>query len=496
MTDKDINNLVEEQVVFFRRSGSFHRSFSFNKIKALSVDEKKTTGCREDHEHDVPIPIPSDGKRKRNVFDVINALKEQQMVVEGESGVKNILVRVDFNVPTDTDGNITDDSRIRGALPTIQAIKRAKLNAILVSHMGRPKLVQKGSDDEETKSQKKKLSLRPVAQRLAKLLKTDVAFCPDCIGTLAEEAVANMPKEGGGILILENLRFYKEEEKNELKFARALSLLSDGYVNDAFGTSHRAHASVSGVPNLKAKELCGIGCLVASEVTFLDFEHLESTASLTAIIGGSKVSTKLPVIEGLLSKVDTLILGGGLAFTFIKSMGVPIGNSLVEESMIETAAELLKKAESQGKKIVLPIDAVCSQSFPKGPMHIEDTHTFDLTPGSSGIENGFMGLDVGPKSVKLFDKSLVGTTKLVFNGPMGVFEIEPFDEGTKGLVDSLERITSDGTITVVGGGDSVAALEQFGKSDVVTYISTGGGATLELLSGLVLPGVAAISDFE
>jgi phosphoglycerate kinase len=291
------------------------------------------------------------------------------------------------------------------------------------------------------------------------------------------------------------LRFYKQEEKNDAEFAKSLAGYADAYINDAFGTCHRAHASVSGVPAQLAPELCGIGCLVASELAFLDFTSVSDTDKVAAIIGGSKVSTKLPVIKGLLNAVNTLVLGGGLAFTFLKAQGISIGSSLVEESMIDTARELLEAAERTGKTLVLPVDAVCSREFPKSAMDKKDTQTFDLTVGA-GIPDGWMGLDIGHKSVQLFEDALNNSTKLVLNGPMGVFEVQPFDEGTRGLVKTLEALTKHGTITVVGGGDSVAALEAFGKVDSVSYVSTGGGATLELLAGDKLPGVEAIADFE
>eukprot|EP00934_Nitzschia_sp_Nitz4_P004330 Nitzschia sp. Nitz4//scaffold119_size111653//39940//41366//NITZ4_004187-RA/size111653-augustus-gene-0.222-mRNA-1//-1//CDS//3329533827//4320//frame0 len=420
---------------------------------------------------------------KRSVTDILAALPA------GEA--KNILVRVDFNVPMNAEFEITDDSRIRGALPTIKAILEAKHNAILCSHMGRPKLVQKGEDADG--AQRKSLSLAHVQKRLSELVGVDAAFVDDCIGDKVKEAVAALPKEGGAILLLENLRFYKEEEKGEASFVESLASIADAYVNDAFGTSHRAHASVSGVPGLLPAEKCGVGLLVAKEVAFLDFTSLAETEVVAAIIGGSKVSTKLPVIKGLINQVHILVLGGGLAYTFAKAQGIPIGTSLCEDDMVDTAKELLKEAEEKGKKIFLPVDAVCSQTFPKGEMAKEDTKTFDVVPGA-GLEDGWMGLDVGPKTSAIFDEALSKATKIVFNGPMGVFEVKPFDEGTKALVDTLEACTKKGAVTVVGGGDSVAALEQFGKTDVVTYVSTGGGATLELLAGDVLPGVAAIQD--
>lgn len=422
--------------------------------------------------------------RKRNVVDIIDSL---------DGPGKNILVRVDFNVPMTADFEITDDSRIRGALPTISAILKAKHNAILMSHMGRPKAVQKGEDADG--SQRKQLSLVHVQKRLSELAGTEVIFVDDCIGDKVKEAVSKLPKEGGAILLLENLRFYKEEEKNGEDFAKSLAELGDAYVNDAFGTCHRAHASVSGIPALLPKEKCGVGCLVAKEIAFLDFTNLGEKDVVAAIIGGSKVSTKLPVIKGLLNQVNTLVMGGGLAFTFAKAQGVGIGSSLCEDDMVDTAKELLEEAKAKGKKIVLPVDAVCSKEFPKGEMKKEDTKTFDMVPGG-GVEDGWMGLDVGPKTAAVYKEGLADATKIVFNGPAGVFEVKPFDEGTRALVDIIAERTTQGCITVVGGGDSVAAMEAFGKTDSVSYISTGGGATLELLAGDVLPGVAAIADFE
>lgn len=424
--------------------------------------------------------------RKRNVNDVIEALGK-------DSGSKNILVRVDFNVPMDPNGKITDDSRIRGAMPTIEIILKSGNNAILMSHMGRPKKVQKGEDDG---TQRAALSLKHVIPRLKELSGvTDVRFVDDCIGEKVKAAVADLPNNGGSILVLENLRFRKDEETNLESFAQELASIADAYVNDAFGTAHRAHASVSGVPALLPKDKCGVGCLIASEIAYLDFSQLGEGEKVAAIIGGSKVSTKLPVITGLVNQVHILVLGGGLAYTFAKAKGITIGNSLCEDDMVETAKQILADAEKNGVKLLLPVDAVSSKSFPSGPTSLNDTKSFDLVAGG-GIEDGWMGLDVGPKTSTLFKEGLSEATKIIFNGPMGVFEIEPFDIGTKALVDTLEQNTKDGAITVVGGGDSVAALEKFGKTEAVSYVSTGGGATLELLAGEVLPGVAAISDFE
>jgi len=307
--------------------------------------------------------------------------------------------------------------------------------------------------------------------------------------------VSKLPKEGGAILMLENLRFYKDEEKNGEDFTKSLASIADAYINDAFGTCHRAHASVSGVPSLLPKERCGVGCLVASEVAYLDFSHLGENEKVVAVIGGSKVSTKLPVIKGLLNQVNTLVLGGGLCFTFMKAQGISIGSSLVEDDMVDTAKQLIEDAKNMGKQLVLPVDAVCSKEFPREEMKLEDTKTFDLDP-DKGIEDGWMGLDVGPKTSELFREKMADATKIVFNGPMGVFEVKPFDKGTRAMVDILSDMTEKGCVSVVGGGDSVAALEAFNKIQAVSYVSTGGGATLELLAGDVLPGVAAISDMD
>jgi phosphoglycerate kinase len=358
--------------------------------------------------------------------------------------------------------------------------------------MGRPKLVQKGEDNEETAKERQKLTLKPVAEHLSTLLGgKQILFGEDCLK--AHDTVQQLPAEGGGICLLENVRFYKAEEKNEEAFSKTLAEYADGYVNDAFGTAHRAHSSTEGVARVLPKELCGIGCLVASELAYLDFSNKKETDKIAAIIGGSKVSTKLPVIKGLLGSVDILVLGGGLAFTFLKAKGVNIGTSLLEEDMIDTAKDIMAQAEREGKEIVLPVDSVAADKFPSGPMDEKDTKVFDMVPGG-GIDDGWMGLDCGPKTVDLLGPALGSCTKICFNGPMGVFEVTPFDKGTRGLVDVLEAVTKQGCITVVGGGDSVAALKAFGKTECVSYVSTGGGATLELLAGDKLPGVEIIEN--
>lgn len=424
---------------------------------------------------------------KRGVQQVVEAVKA--------AGGTKILIRVDFNVPMDhASGSpvITDDSRIQGALPTIKAVtEQHGLAVVLCSHMGRPKLVQAGGDDEETKKQRRELSLKPVAEHLSKLLEKPVSFGgEDCLKS--QDAVNSLTP--GGVCLLENLRFYKQEEKNDPDFVKTLAAYADGYLNDAFGTCHRAHASVSGVPGVMKDEVCGIGLLVASELAYLDFSTAKPNEKIAAIIGGSKVSTKLPVIKGLLDSIQVLVLGGGLAFTFMKAQGIDIGSSLVEDSMVDTAKEFLEKAKKDGKIIAIPVDSVCSKEFPKEPMKLEDTKTFEMAPGK-GIEEGWMGLDCGPATVKYFEEVLSDCTKICFNGPLGVFEVEPFDIGTRGLVKTLKELTANkGVTTVVGGGDSVAALKQFNEMASVSYVSTGGGATLELLAGDKLPGVEAIQD--
>ncbi|GKZ01378.1 hypothetical protein MPSEU_001088700 [Mayamaea pseudoterrestris] len=445
------------------------------------------SGKKQASEQRLIPALPPGATQKWNVINVLTELQK------GDTPKRNILVRVDFNVPMNAQGEIVDDSRIRGALPTIQVILRHKCNAILISHMGRPKLVQKGEEKEEMRKEKQTLSLKPIAEHLGKLLDHSVLFADDCLH--AQETIEKLDKEGGSVALLENLRFYKEEEKNDKDFAQTLANYADAYVNDAFGTCHRAHASTAGVPTLLSPKLCGIGCLVAKELSNLDFSHASESEKIAAIIGGSKVSTKLPVIQGILKSADVLLLQGGLAFTFLKAQGISIGSSLLEDTMIDTAKDLFDHAKENGKVIVLPIDAVCAHSFPDGPVDKADTQTFDLTP-EAGIPEGWMGLDIGPKSVKLFAEKLKGSTKIVLNGPAGVFESTPFDEGTRSLVRVLAELTKNGTSTVVGGGESVAALEQFGETDSVSYVSTGGGATLELLAGDVLPGIAAIADYR
>jgi phosphoglycerate kinase len=345
--------------------------------------------------------------RKRNVLDVLENLNSTTW-----ESAPSILVRVDFNVPMNQ-GRIADDSRIRGAIPTIQAIVESKCNAILVSHMGRPKRIQRGEDIDG--SERSKLTLCPVAKHLAEIMNREILFSEDCLGDTAKSVISLLPSQGGGIVLLENLRFYKGEEKNDEGFAQTLASYADAYINDAFGTCHRAHASTVGVPSLMDSRFCGIGILVSSELKYLDFTNLAEGSCVAAIIGGSKVSTKLPVIRGVLKQVDILILGGGLAFTFLKAQGISVGDSLVEDSMLDTALELLEEAKREGKEIILPLDAVCATSFPQNPIKLEDTKTFDLN-SCSGIDDGYMGLDVGFKTICSIQSSLAGVSEVLFNG--------------------------------------------------------------------------------
>ena len=351
--------------------------------------------------------------RKRNVHDVLEALEllDEKREPSTEERSKNILVRVDFNVPMAESENgkmkIVDDTRIRAALPTIELILSKGYNVIAMSHMGRPK---KAKSQEELD----KLSLKPVSSHLKSLLKNaEVNFCSDCIGEDVELAIKALPSSGGNVLLLENLRYHKEEEKNDEEFSRNLASLGQAFINDAFGTCHRAHASVAGITSFFDPRLCGVGCLVDSEVRYLDFSS--ETGNIVAVIGGAKVSTKLPIITSLLEKSNVLILGGALAFTFLKAQGIRIGNSLVEDSMIDTAKEILKSAEEKRKKILLPLDVVCAKYFPVEPFDPNDSRVFHLTI-ETGIDEGWSGFDVGPKSIEEFRNAAMNATKLVLNG--------------------------------------------------------------------------------
>ncbi len=383
---------------------------------------------------------------------------------------KRALVRVDFNVPLDDASNITDDTRIRAALPTIQDLMQKGAKVILVSHFGRPK----GVDD--------KLRLTPVAKRLSELLGGEVIKCDDCIGEEVTNKVAAM--QNGQVLLLENVRFYPEEEKNEPEFAQKLAANADLYVNDAFGTAHRAHASTEGVTHYLSPSVAGY--LIEKELQYLQSAIESPQRPLAAIIGGSKVSSKIGVIETLLDKCDKLLLGGGMIFTFYKARGLNVGKSLVEEDKLELAKSLEAKAKERGVDLLLPTDVVVADKF------AADANA--QTVSVENIPSDGMGLDIGPDSVKMFQQALASCKTVIWNGPMGVFEFDKFAAGTEAIAHTLADLTKQGVTSIIGGGDSVAAVEKVGVAEQMSHISTGGGASLELLEGKELPGIAALDD--
>jgi phosphoglycerate kinase len=383
---------------------------------------------------------------------------------------KKVLVRVDFNVPQDETGKITDDTRIRAALPTIQYLTQAGARVILASHFGRPNGVTES------------LRLNPVAVRLSELLGKPVLKTDDCIGDVVAAQVNAL--NDGDVALLENVRFYPEEEKNDPKFAEKLASLADIYVNDAFGTAHRAHASTEGVTKYIKTSVAGF--LLDKELQYLSGAIDNPKRPLAAIVGGSKVSSKIGVIETLLDKVDYLLLGGGMIFTFYKARGLNVGKSLVEEDKLELAAALEKKAAERGVKFLLPTDVVVADNFK--PDANAQTVSIDNIP------DGWMGLDIGPDSIKVFQAALAECKSAIWNGPMGVFEFDKFAVGTEAIAHTLADLTGKGTITIIGGGDSVAAVEKVGLADKMSHISTGGGASLELLEGKILPGIAALNE--
>ena len=393
---------------------------------------------------------------------------------------KRVLVRADFNVPLDPQGNITDDTRIRASLPTIQALTQAGAKVILTSHLGRP--VKKDKETGAVKVAREGNSLAPVATRLSQLLGQPVAFAPDCIGPEAEAVVNRL--ENGQVGLLENVRFYPEEEDNDPEFARKLASLADLFVNDAFGSAHRAHASTAGVTAYLQPAVAGY--LVERELQFLSGAIEDPRRPLAAIIGGSKVSTKIGVIERLLEKVDKLLLGGGMIFTFYQAQGIQTGKSLVETDKLDLARSLMEKAKARRVELLLPVDVVVADRFDK------DANA--QTVSIHQIPDDWMGLDIGPESVEAFQSALQGCQTVVWNGPMGVFEFDRFALGTEAIARTLADLTQAGATTIIGGGDSVAAVEKVGLADKMTHISTGGGASLELLEGKVLPGIAALTE--
>jgi phosphoglycerate kinase len=389
---------------------------------------------------------------------------------------KRVLVRADFNVPLDDQGNITDDTRIRAALPTIKALQAKGAKVILSSHFGRPK-----GDDFATRAVDK-YRLTPVAKRLSELLQQPVPKPDDCIGEAVTAAVAAM--QNGDVLLLENVRFHPGEEKNDPAFAQALAGVADLYVNDAFGTAHRAHASTAGVTQYLKPSVAGI--LIEKELQYLQSAIEVPQRPLAAIIGGSKVSSKITVIETLLDKVDKLLIGGGMIFTFYKARGLSVGKSLVEDEFVALAQTLEAKAKEKGVQLLLPTDVVVADNF------APDANA--RTVSIEAIPEGWMGLDIGPDAVKTFQAALADCKTVIWNGPMGVFEFDKFAVGTEAIARSLADLTKTGATTIIGGGDSVAAVEKVGVAEQMSHISTGGGASLELLEGKVLPGIAALDD--
>ncbi|MCC5918503.1 MAG: phosphoglycerate kinase [Cryomorphaceae bacterium] len=383
---------------------------------------------------------------------------------------KRVLVRVDFNVPFDKSGKISDPSRIEAALATIQELSERGAKVILMSHRGRPK----GVRSEE-------LSLAPVAIAASEIIGKPVRFVNQCIGEIAEKAVNAL--SNGEILLLENLRFHSEEEKGDLGFAKSLAALGDVYVNDAFGTAHRAHASTAIIanefPNAKAFGYC-----MLSEIESVDKVLHAQAKPTVAIVGGAKVSSKITILKNLIPFVDHIVIGGGMAYTFVKARGGKIGNSLVEEDYLQMALDIIKEADLRGVRVHIPVDSVNAAAF-------DNAAKTNITPIDE-IPDGFMGLDIGPKTIEHFHNVLSFAKTILWNGPMGVFEMSNFSAGTEKVGLAVAESTENGAFSLVGGGDSVAAVKQFGLADRVSYVSTGGGAMLEYLEGKTLPGIAAM----
>lgn len=383
---------------------------------------------------------------------------------------KKALIRVDFNVPLNDELEVTDDTRIRAALPTINKIVADGGSVILMSHLGRPK---NGPED--------KFSLKHIVPKLSELLSKPVKFAENCIGEAAITQTAML--NAGEVLLLENLRFHEEEQAGDEGFAKQLSELGDVYVNDAFGTAHRAHASTTVVAKFFPEDKM-FGFLLGAELENIDKVLKDPARPFTAILGGAKVSTKISIITNLLDKVDNIIIGGGMSYTFFKAQGGNIGGSLVEEDYLETAKEALKAAEEKGVKIYLPQDSVVANKF--------DNEADTKISSSGDVPEGWLGLDIGPEAIKAYSDAIANSKAILWNGPMGVFEMSNFEQGTKAIAEAVAEATSKGAFSVVGGGDSVAAVNKFHLADKVSYVSTGGGAMLEYIEGKELPGVKAI----
>ena len=385
---------------------------------------------------------------------------------------KRVFIRVDFNVPLDDNGVITNDRRIVMALPTIKAALAQGGKVIIASHLGRPK----GERNE-------KFTLKPAAIRLSELLEQDVTMAPDCIGDEVKAIVDNM--NNGDVVVLENLRFHDGETKNSPPFAQALASLADVYVNDAFGTAHREHASMFGVPEaLGAGKRCA-GFLIEKELAYLGEAMANPVRPFVAILGGAKVSDKITVIKNLISKVDRILIGGGMAYTFFKAQGYEVGKSICENDKLDMASDLLKLAIEKGCDLVLPVDNVIAQDFKP---HAENK------VNSGDIADDWEGLDIGPETQKLFADKIVDAKTIVWNGPMGVFEMEPFDAGTRAVAVAMVTATEAGANSIIGGGDSAAAVEKFDLADKMSHVSTGGGASLEFMEGKVFPCIDILDD--
>ena len=384
---------------------------------------------------------------------------------------KKAIIRVDFNVPLDENFKVTDATRIEAAKPTIDKILKDGGSVILMSHLGRPKGVEA------------KYSLNHIVSKTEEILGQKIQFASDCIGEVAENAAKNL--QAGEILLLENLRFYAEEEKGDVEFSKKLASLGDIYVNDAFGTAHRAHASTTIIAQFFENAKC-FGYLLAKEIESIEKVLKNSEKPVVAILGGSKVSSKITVIENILDKVNHMIIGGGMTFTFVKALGGKIGNSICEDDKLDLAIEILKQAKEKGVQIHIPVDVVAADAFSNDA----NTQVVDLNQ----IPDGWQGLDAGPKSLEIFKRIILDSKTILWNGPLGVFEMETFAKGTISLGEFIAESTANGAFSLVGGGDSVAAVKQFGLEPKMSYVSTGGGAMLEMLEGRTLPGIAAILE--
>ncbi|MCL5269135.1 MAG: phosphoglycerate kinase [bacterium] len=383
---------------------------------------------------------------------------------------KRVFLRADLNVPLDAEGNVTNDRRIRASLPTIQYLIDKGASVVLASHLGRPK-----------GKVKPELSLKPVGARLAQLLGRPVQMAPDCIGVEVEKLAAAL--KPGEVLLLENVRFHPEEEKNDPSFSQALAKLADVYVSDAFGTVHRAHCSTEGITRFLSP--CVSGFLIAKELKYLGGAMADPDRPLLAILGGAKVGSKIDVITNLLKKVDVLVIGGGMAYTFYRVQGKEIGDSLFDAESADTARDILAQAQASGKKFLLPVDCVIADKF--------DAAANSKVVGVDAIPIGWMGMEIGPKTVEMIKAEIAKAKTIVWNGPVGVFEMEPFAKGTRAIADA---IAGSGAVSVLGGGETAMAAEQFGLAEKMSLVSTGGGASLEFMEGKVLPGIAALDDAE